>query len=582
MSTGTPPVRRGARTLPPEAERLARTEPNTAIVQLPEALPSSARLCFTAGPRAGEELQLPELDEVVLGRAVDNPVPIPDSSVSRKHALLRRVGGGWAVSDLGSGNGTLVNGELVEDERPLASGDTLTLGDSELRFEDGGQATTMMPVPSRPAALVPAPVTVHAVPMADAPVAPARPGPRVRSARASRAAAASAPEVQALRKKRLMIAGGAFVALMVLLIGLKAKLDSDARHAQESARVAAAQRARLGALFQESKNLVREGKWAEAKARLDTLAAARPDYPGVQDYLERAAKEVPNQAHLEEARGALAKNALGPAATALARVTADTTQYDAVRTLRAQLLTLSGQRVLEAKRLLDARELDAAKAVTADVLVAFPDQRDAKLLDEQAAQAIRLRDAPPPSTQGAAPKPWEPAVARFIDGDLTGAAALANVCVGRAPRCKALLGQMSEFGGLYRKLEDLDAKGLARLLALDREITDGRASKMARTAGTRAASIFYKSASAAKASGQWGKAGEYARRTLQADPGHAGASNLLSELRTRAKDLYLSAYSLKDTSPDEALPRFREVMQMTAPGDETYEKAKGWVDKLSR
>ncbi|MBF5045560.1 FHA domain-containing protein [Aggregicoccus sp. 17bor-14] len=580
MSTGTPPVRRGARTLPPEAERLARTEPNTAIVQLPEAPPSSARLCFTAGPRAGEELQLPELDEVVVGRAVDNPVAIPDSSVSRKHALLRRVGGGWAVSDLGSGNGTLVNGEPVEEERPLASGDTLTLGDSELRFEDGGQATTLMTLPAR--LPVPAPVTVHAVPMADAGGGPARPGPRVRSARASRAAAASAPEAQALRKKRLMIAGGAFAVLMLLLIGLKAKLDADARHAQESARVAAAQRARLGALFQESKNLVREGKWAEAKARLDTLAAARPDYPGVQDYLERAAKEVPNQAHLEEARGALAKSALGPAAMALAQVTPDTTQYDAVRALRAQLLTLSGQRVLEAKRLLDARELDAAKAVTADVLVAFPDQRDAKLLDEQAAQAIRLRDAPPPSAQGAAPRPWEPAVARFIDGDLTGAAALANACVGRAPRCKALLGQMSEFGGLYRKLEDLDAKGLARLLALDREITDGRASKMARTAGTRAASIFYKSASAAKASGQWGKAGEYARRTLQADPGHAGASNLLTELRTRAKDLYLSAYSLKDTSPDEALPRFREVMQMTAPGDETYEKAKGWVDKLSR
>jgi hypothetical protein len=238
--------------------------------------------------------------------------------------------------------------------------------------------------------------------------------------------------------------------------------------------------------------------------------------------------------------------------------------------------------VLEARRLLDARELVAARAVTADVLLAFPEHRDAKLLGEQAAQALRLRDAPAPLTQGAAPKAWEPAVARFVDGDLTGAAALANACVARAPRCKSLLGQLNEFSGLYGRLEELDARGLTRLLQLDREITEGRASRMARAAGMRAASIFYESASTANASGQWGRAGEYARRALEADSGHSGAKSLLSELRTRAKDLYLSAYSLKDTSPDEALPRFREVMQLTSPHDETYEKARGWVEKLSR
>ncbi|HET9452321.1 MAG TPA: FHA domain-containing protein [Aggregicoccus sp.] len=567
MSTGTPPARRGPRPLSPEARRLAQTEPNTAIVRAPEAPVSGARLHFTAGPRAGEALSLPEAEELVVGRAAESPIAIPDTSVSRRHALLRWVGGGWAVSDLGSGNGTLVNGEPVEEERALANEDVLTLGDTELRFEEGGQATTLMPAP--------VPVRV---------AAPPRPGPRVRSARASAAAAAalSSPQAEQLRRKRLLQAGGAFVALLVLLLGVKAKLGADARREQEAARVAAAQRAQLGALFQESKHLVREGRWLEAKARLDTLAAVRPDYPGVQDYLERAAKEAPNQALLAEARGALARGALGAAATALGRVTKDTTQYDALRSLRSQLYARSAERVAEARRLLEAREPDAARAITADVLAAFPEQRDAKLLDEQAAQALRLREAPAASTRGAAPRAWGPAVARFVDGDLPGAAALASACVPRAARCRQLLGQLSEFGGLYRRLEELDAKGLSRLLALDREITEGRTSRLARAAGTRAASLFYRSASSASASGQWGKAGEYARRALQADPGHTGATNLLSELRIRAKDLYLSAYSLKDTSPDEALPRFREVLQMTPASDETHEKAKGWVEKLSR
>jgi hypothetical protein len=142
---------------------------------------------------------------------------------------------------------------------------------------------------------------------------------------------------------------------------------------------------------------------------------------------------------------------------------------------------------------------------------------------------------------------------------------------------------MTEFGGLYKKLEDLDAKGLARLLTLDRKIAGSRGpSQMAKNAGTRAANIFYKSASAARAAGQWSRAVEYARRTLQADPGHGGATNILTELRQRAKDLYLQAYALKDSNPEDAAPKFREVIAMTPPDDETHRKAKSWLDKIQR
>ena len=73
---------------------------------------------------------------------------------------------------------------------------------------------------------------------------------------------------------------------------------------------------------------------------------------------------------------------------------------------------------------------------------------------------------------------------------------------------------------------------------------------------------------------------ENARRALQADPGHAGASNMVSELRQKARDLYLQAYALKDTDPEDAVPKFREVMAMTPPDDETHQKAKSWVEKL--
>src|SRR5207248_1279992 len=62
-----------------------------------------ARMVCLAGPQAGNEYVL-EGDEMVIGRAADNAISIPDTSVSRKHVLLRNTGEGWAASDMGSGN----------------------------------------------------------------------------------------------------------------------------------------------------------------------------------------------------------------------------------------------------------------------------------------------------------------------------------------------------------------------------------------------------------------------------------------------------------------------------------------------
>jgi hypothetical protein len=78
-------------------------------------------------------------DPVVIGRMSSNDVVLADSNVSRRHAELRRDGSGWMVVDLGSTNGTLVNGKLAKEHR-LKDGDKLAFGTSELIFETGGEA----------------------------------------------------------------------------------------------------------------------------------------------------------------------------------------------------------------------------------------------------------------------------------------------------------------------------------------------------------------------------------------------------------------------------------------------------------
>jgi hypothetical protein len=74
---------------------------------------------------------------VVIGRLTSNDVVLSDPNVSRQHAELRRDSGRWSLVDLGSTNGTTVNGKLAK-EQALSDGDRLGFGTSELIFQTSG------------------------------------------------------------------------------------------------------------------------------------------------------------------------------------------------------------------------------------------------------------------------------------------------------------------------------------------------------------------------------------------------------------------------------------------------------------
>jgi Protein of unknown function (DUF3662)/Inner membrane component of T3SS, cytoplasmic domain len=73
-------------------------------------------------------------DPLVIGRLPDCGIVLADTNVSRRHAELRRVGDGVVLTDLGSTNGTRVNGTPVR-EQTLVSGDEVSLGSTRLIFE---------------------------------------------------------------------------------------------------------------------------------------------------------------------------------------------------------------------------------------------------------------------------------------------------------------------------------------------------------------------------------------------------------------------------------------------------------------
>ena len=74
-------------------------------------------------------------EPAVIGRMPDCAVPLSDSQVSRHHAEVRRDEHGFRVVDLGSTNGTTVNGVVVKDQL-LNDGDVIVVGATSLRYEE--------------------------------------------------------------------------------------------------------------------------------------------------------------------------------------------------------------------------------------------------------------------------------------------------------------------------------------------------------------------------------------------------------------------------------------------------------------
>ena len=119
-----------------------------------------------SGPTPGATYSL-EGDQLTIGRDSSNDVAINDAEISRKHARLTFQGGKYVLEDLGSTNGTFVNGQRLAAPAVLKAGDVVSLGEQIVLMYDAlsvdAGATVISSRKSASAPVMPPPAPVQAV-----------------------------------------------------------------------------------------------------------------------------------------------------------------------------------------------------------------------------------------------------------------------------------------------------------------------------------------------------------------------------------------------------------------------------------
>ena len=166
---------------------------------------SSFRMIVRTGPNPGTTYDLTK-EVTLMGRDVSNDIILGDAEISRQHTRLTRTPGGYVVEDLGSTNGTFVNGERLMAPRVLNPGDLVALGENVSLTFDAATPEAAATVASTVDQPEGEPAQPAGAPASPPPAAPAPAAP---------AAAAAEPPAEKKRRSPWLFAGiGCFVMIL--------------------------------------------------------------------------------------------------------------------------------------------------------------------------------------------------------------------------------------------------------------------------------------------------------------------------------------------------------------------------------
>lgn len=191
----------------------------------------SYQLIMRTGPTPGKVFELGK-NEIYIGRDVSNDIVVNDSEVSRKHARLVIQAGGLVVEDLGSTNGTFVNGQRLMGPHVLRPGEMIMLGENiSLAFETSYDVdATVVSAPAQPV-YPPPPRQTYVPPAQPTPGRSVQPPPPVYSGQIPESplepSYEAEPETRGMNRRTLIIAGcGCLLVAACVIVGGLFAVDS--------------------------------------------------------------------------------------------------------------------------------------------------------------------------------------------------------------------------------------------------------------------------------------------------------------------------------------------------------------------
>lgn len=416
--------------------------------------PTNPVLVCIKGKDSGKDYTLQNGSNTV-GRSLDNDIILSDVSVSRRHFDLLWDGQSAKLRDLGSGNGTQLNGSRVH-EATLEDNDVVSAGETEFRYRtsegvlgkvSSAEAASAITAESGAMGVV----GVGAQPsMAPSPFAPPAPmaAPGGFAAPAPPASVSTKPkEPRYLRKtgpikglrnalgdKLWLVVGGAVILLLGAILTTHTYL-SKVRKAEDlqSANAAVAE------AFERGKQAFDNGRYEEAHRAFDTVLRIRASHPDAREYMRRASQAREDQQTLIAAKSAILDGDVPTARRLVESVDRDSefardfadlriemkrvgalknAELELQEAVREEDLDTAKRALLEVQRL--GMEEDAVAAYRAAIDALDPNVDDEENAEEEREDAERPRlrrrtSSPASATRRAAP-PNLPARARSTGG----------------------------------------------------------------------------------------------------------------------------------------------------------------------
>lgn len=300
---------------------------------------------------AGEEFSLSEIENTI-GRTDDNFILLSDQSISRQHAKIVRDADQYTLIDLGSSNGTRLNGKQVKGIKPLTPGDVVEFGDVEFVFTEGD---------------VQVDVTEYA---------------------GSKGAKNNAAFFGGLAV--LVLFGLALGGLIVYgLFWFKNNKEGAQTQTQAAATAPNSVEARAGSVLDEGKSHMRRREWTKAIASFDEVLALAPDNTEAQQLREQARHEKNADELLRKGEELSEQGRHGDAREVLAQIPKDTVAAERaqptiehVEKTLAHNLKNQAMRLLKESRLSKAEMEEAHEKLVRSLSLVPDDEEALKLVRE--------------------------------------------------------------------------------------------------------------------------------------------------------------------------------------------------------